>query len=302
MVAPRPARFGDAARARSSCSTTRRTTATRTSSLETTDDRRRDARTRSATREARVWFRGPRAICAEGRHQGDLRPLGDAVLPEGSGYKEGFIFPWVVSDFSLMDAIESGIVKVPRVPVDDDAAAEQLDLPATLGPHRAAAAEARRRRRRRPHADWVPPQELEGALRSLYRSYERRFARTGDASSRALGEPPPVIIVVCPNTIVSKLVFDWIAGREIELAGRDRRRSCPATLPLLQQRRGRRVDARASARSSSTRRSSSPASRSSADFKKDAAQEIEEFKQRVPRAGTPAPTSTSSPTTTCCAR
>ena len=40
---------------------------------------------------------------------------------KGSGYNEGFIFPWVVSDFSLMDAIESGIVKVPKVPVDDDA-------------------------------------------------------------------------------------------------------------------------------------------------------------------------------------
>ena len=38
----------------------------------------------------------------------------------GSGYKEGYIFPWTVSDFSLMDAIESGIVKAPRIPVDDD--------------------------------------------------------------------------------------------------------------------------------------------------------------------------------------
>jgi type III restriction enzyme len=31
-----------------------------------------------------------------------------------------------VSDFSLMDAIESGIVKVPRIPVDDDAGGEQV--------------------------------------------------------------------------------------------------------------------------------------------------------------------------------
>nr|MBA2253626.1 hypothetical protein [Chloroflexota bacterium] len=30
------------------------------------------------------------------------------------------MFPWVVSDFGLMDAIESGIVKIPRVPVSDD--------------------------------------------------------------------------------------------------------------------------------------------------------------------------------------
>ena len=38
----------------------------------------------------------------------------------GSGYREGSLFPWVVSDFSLLDAIECGIVKLPRVPVDDN--------------------------------------------------------------------------------------------------------------------------------------------------------------------------------------
>ena len=38
----------------------------------------------------------------------------------GSGYSEGTLSPWVVSDFSLIDVIESGIVKVPRVPVADD--------------------------------------------------------------------------------------------------------------------------------------------------------------------------------------
>jgi hypothetical protein len=43
-----------------------------------------------------------------------------AFLPAGSGDPEGYLFPWVVSDFSLMDAIESGIVKLPRVPVSDN--------------------------------------------------------------------------------------------------------------------------------------------------------------------------------------
>lgn len=28
-------------------------------------------------------------------------------------------FPWLVSDFGLVDAIESGIVKIPRIPVSD---------------------------------------------------------------------------------------------------------------------------------------------------------------------------------------
>jgi type III restriction enzyme len=40
----------------------------------------------------------------------------------GSGYQEGTHFPWVVSDFSLMDAIECGIVKLPRIPVADNLA------------------------------------------------------------------------------------------------------------------------------------------------------------------------------------
>jgi type III restriction enzyme len=42
---------------------------------------------------------------------------------KGSGYPEGEPFPWVVSDFGLVDAIESGIVKIPRVPVDDNTGA-----------------------------------------------------------------------------------------------------------------------------------------------------------------------------------
>ena len=38
----------------------------------------------------------------------------------GSGYPEGSPFPWIVSDFSLVDAIESGITKIPRLPAIDN--------------------------------------------------------------------------------------------------------------------------------------------------------------------------------------
>lgn len=38
---------------------------------------------------------------------------------KGSGYPEGEPFPWIVSDFGLVDAIESGITKIPRLPVSD---------------------------------------------------------------------------------------------------------------------------------------------------------------------------------------
>jgi len=36
---------------------------------------------------------------------------------KGSGHPEGRPFPWIVSDFGLVDAIESGLVKIPRLPV-----------------------------------------------------------------------------------------------------------------------------------------------------------------------------------------
>ena len=39
---------------------------------------------------------------------------------QNSGYPAGSPFPWLVSDFGLVDAIESGIVKIPRLPVRDD--------------------------------------------------------------------------------------------------------------------------------------------------------------------------------------
>ena len=134
----------------------------------------------------------------------------------GSGYQEGYIFPWVVSDFSLMDAIESGIVKVPRIPVDDDASGDQPTY-LTLWDHVGDRLPKRAGRKAASDAGWVPPVELEGALRSLYRSYARRFA-DWEGGLADLGEPPPVLIVVCPNTVVSKLVYDWVAGQDVERA------------------------------------------------------------------------------------
>ena len=42
-----------------------------------------------------------------------------------------------------------------------------------------------------------------------------------------------MMIVVCPNTVVSKLVFDWIAGREVEASDGDAAVSSSGNLPLL---------------------------------------------------------------------
>jgi type III restriction enzyme len=161
--------------------------------------------------QAGVWFSGLQAIA---KHIGIKQVWDLSATPfylSGSGYNEGYIFPWTVSDFSLMDAIEAGIVKVPRTPVDDNADEDLVtylrlwDYLGQLLPKRAAKDTVK---------DWLPPKELEGALRSLYRSYEKAYEHW-EKVLKPYGEAPPVFIVVCPNTVVSKLVYDWIAGEAI---------------------------------------------------------------------------------------
>lgn len=170
---------------------------------------------KAANEEARVWFRGLQAIA---KHAGIKQIFDLSATPfylRGSGYNEGYIFPWTISDFSLMDAIESGIVKVPRTPVDDDSDQElvtYLRLWDFVGDH------LPKRASKGKVDGWLPPPELEGALHSLHRSYQLAF----DHWKRELeqyGETPPVFIVVCPNTVVSKLVYDWIAGETVEQDG-----------------------------------------------------------------------------------
>jgi type III restriction enzyme len=235
-----------------------------------------EATDQERNREARVWFRGLLDI----ERKAGIKTVYDlSATPyylQGSGYNEGFIFPWVVSDFSLMDAIESGVVKVPRIPVDDDAAGREvvyLDLWDNIQPPLP--------RRRRRDLDvglrgWVPPETLEGALLSLYRSYEANHARY-EGELAALGEPPPVMIVVCRDTLVSKLVFDWVAGRDVELAD-GRIQAAPGNLPLLSNV----VDGRWTTRQrtilvdSVQLESGEPLG---TEFRRDAAREIEAFKQ-----------------------
>ena len=81
-------------------------------------DERKEAQEREE--EARIWISGLEAI----QQKIGIRTVYDlSATPfflKGSGYNEGSLFNWVVSDFSLIDAIESGIVKIPRVPISDD--------------------------------------------------------------------------------------------------------------------------------------------------------------------------------------
>ncbi len=229
--------------------------------------------------EARVWFRGLQTVAKQVGVKAVYDLSATPFYLSGSGHQEGFIFPWTVMDFSLMDAIESGIVKIPRTPVDDDADHELVtylrlwDFVGDKLPRRKAGAMA--------GADgWIPPPELEGALGSLYRSYRRSY----DHWQRALaqhGETPPVFIVVCPNTVVSKLVYDWVAGAEVQ-RGDDPPVARPGNLDLLSNYEdGARLSRPRTILVDSAQLESGETLK--ADFKQAAATEINAFKAELHR-------------------
>ena len=137
---------------------------------------------------------------------------------KGSGYEEGAPFPWIISDFGLVDAIESGIVKIPRVPVDDNTGAvipKYFRLWEAI--NQALPPSERQTARRRAKPESVL-REAEGALATLASEWRRTFEQFREAGSPV----PPVMIVVCDNTDLSKLVHEHIAGGHVvwELANR----------------------------------------------------------------------------------
>jgi type III restriction enzyme len=191
-------------------------------------DDRKEAEEREE--EARVWISGLEALKAKIGVRAIYDLSATPFFLRGSGYPEGTLFPWVVSDFSLIDAIECGIVKVPRVPVADDAMTGALPTYRELWKHIRDKLPKKGRKTEDVTTGGPPklPHELEGALYSLYGNYEKSFAlwekmrdetlAAGDGADASY-LTPPVFIVVCNNTNVSKLVHDWIAGWEKQTEG-----------------------------------------------------------------------------------
>ena len=240
-----------------------------------TGDERREAERREE--EARIWVSGLKAVKAKIGLKAVYDLSATPFFLRGSGYSEGTLFPWVVSDFSLIDAIECGIVKVPRVPVADDSMLSgqptyrdlwlriRDDLPKKGRKADAIVGEPKL------------PAELEGALHSLYGNYGKYYRQwEQNTEARARGQTPPVFIVVCNNTSVSKLVFDWIAGWEKTLPDGSPL-VVPGALPIFSNEENRGWSIRPNTiLVDSTQLESGEAM--SAEFKKAAAAEIEEFK------------------------
>ncbi len=181
-----------------------------------TGDDRKEAQKRDE--EARVWISGIEAVKAKTGVKVIYDLSATPFFLRGSGYPEGTLFPWVVSDFSLIDAIEAGIVKVPRVPVADDSMIGEQPTYRDLWLRIREDLPRKGRSTEKIGGEPSLPAELQGALHSLYGNYEKYYRLwENNADARAKGVTPPVFIVVCNNTNVSKLVFDYIGGWEKQI-------------------------------------------------------------------------------------
>lgn len=165
-------------------------------------------------REATVWIEGLDRIQ---RVRGINFCVDLSATPfylNRSGNNPGRPFPWVVSDFGLIDAIESGLVKIPQLPVQDTTGAE---IPAYFNVWKwiveqklTAGEKGGRRGQVKPEAvlRWAqqPIAQLAGLWRETFHDWER------DAAEGQRPPVPPVFIVVCRDTRLAKVVFEWITG------------------------------------------------------------------------------------------
>jgi type III restriction enzyme len=113
-----------------------------------------------------------------------------------------------MSDFSLMDAIECGIVKLPRVPVADNIPGGEMPKFRNLWEHIRTRMPRKGRGKAKTLDPLSLPVELQTALEALYGHYKKTY----DLWEAAGISVPPCFIVVCNNTSTSKLVYDYIAG------------------------------------------------------------------------------------------
>ena len=121
------------------------------------------------------------------------------------------IFPWVVSEFGLTDAIESGLVKIPQLAVRDPSGQEipgYFNIWRWILPQLTSAERGARKGSPKPEAILKYANTPISMLAGLWEEMRREWAASED-------EPrPPVFIIVCKNTRIAKVIHAWIAEGE----------------------------------------------------------------------------------------
>lgn len=119
-------------------------------------------------------------------------------------------FEWVVSDFSLIDAIESGLVKIPQLPVRDTTGKEVSELAyfniwqwimSRMTPQE----KGKKGTNPKPEAVLKYAQHPISILGGQWEEIRQEWAENHD------DKRTPVFIIVCKNTNIAKCIYEWIA-------------------------------------------------------------------------------------------
>jgi type III restriction enzyme len=169
--------------------------------------KKRRAKSEEFFKEATVWIEGLDRIH---KHRGINFCIDLSATPYylgRVGQETNKVFPWVVSDFGLTDAIESGLVKIPQLSVRDTTGAEIpgfFNIWRWILPRLTPAERGGRRESPKPEAilKWAntPIAMLAGLWEEMRQEWK------GHEDTR-----PPVFIIVCKNTKIAKVVYEWLA-------------------------------------------------------------------------------------------
>ena len=120
------------------------------------------------------------------------------------------VFPWTVSDYSLIDAIEAGLVKIPTVPVRDNAEPTKYNLPMWRNVYASLPTSDTKVKH-----DRMPPivEDILGKIHESYGKADEAYSKSGIT---------PVMIVVVNSVKTANEFYKRIAGyveRENSRAG-----------------------------------------------------------------------------------
>lgn len=135
----------------------------------------------------------------------------------GSPKPEGTLFEWLVSDFPVYDAFESGLVKVVRLPDPDEKGRIYLDLWDLV-------------KGAKTKEEYI--RACKGAIASIYSSWKKDFDEWDSTFEFARG-PSPVLLCVADNATRAAWLFEHMT-REYELLRNldDEERKRWVTIPI----------------------------------------------------------------------
>lgn len=157
--------------------------------------------------EATVWVEGLDKV---NKHRGINFCLDLSATPyflARAGRDTGRPFPWTVSDFGLVDAIESGLVKIPQLAAADASGAERAQYFNVWEFVMGNLTGAQRGGQGGPKPEAVLKYAAQ-PIAMLAGDWRKEFV---ERQQKGDDKRPPVFILVCKDIKIAKVIYEWIA-------------------------------------------------------------------------------------------